>query len=437
MFKYKNVLIYGYSTSGKAVERVLISKEVNYKIYDDNMHLGGGKYLFKLKKEDIKKFDLIIISPAVSIFNKHIMFAESEGIRVISELEFGFLICPYPIIAVTGTNGKTTTVKLIEHVLNISGYKAKALGNVGEPLTSVVDYKKLDFVVCEVSSFQLEATYKFLPYIGVLLNIDSDHIDRHKSLDNYINLKTSMFKNCGVENYAVINNQQQILNGLKNLKAKQIVLNNHCKVEDDYVCYNNEQLFKVSDLDCSTYLDNILAVVSVLKIIGLKNEEIVMGINTFKNLSHRLEFVDKVNGINFYNDSKATNPHATINACNKLNEFENITLLLGGKDKNLDFENLILKIPKNITKIVAFGEAKKKIAKATKNKIETYVESNLKSAVLKAVKITKGGAILLSPACASFDEFSSYVERGDYFKNLVKELRLTNYNLTSVNGEIC
>ena len=111
MFKYKNVLIYGYSTSGKAVERVLINMDINYRIYDDNMKLGGGKYLFKLSKADIKKFDLIVVSPGVSIFNKKIMYAESEGIRVISELEFGYLICPYPIIAVTGTNGKTTDYK--------------------------------------------------------------------------------------------------------------------------------------------------------------------------------------------------------------------------------------------------------------------------------------------------------------------------------------
>jgi UDP-N-acetylmuramoylalanine--D-glutamate ligase len=168
MFKYKNVLIYGYGASGKAVERVLIEKDVNYKIYDDNKRLGGGKYLFSLKKADILNFDLIILSPGVSIFNKYVRFAESVGVRVISELEFGFLMCPYPIIAVTGTNGKTTVTKMLEHVLNLSGLNVKALGNVGEPLSEVVNYKQLDFVVCEVSSFQLEATYKFKPFINTI-----------------------------------------------------------------------------------------------------------------------------------------------------------------------------------------------------------------------------------------------------------------------------
>ncbi len=438
MFKYKNVLIYGYSASGKAVERVLINMEVNYKIYDDKMGLGGGKYLFKLKKEEIKKFDLIVISPAVSIFNKHIVFAESVGIRVISELEFGFLMCPYPIIAVTGTNGKTTVTKLIEHVLNCSGYSAKALGNVGEPLTKVVNYKKLDFVVAEVSSFQLEATYKFKPYIGVLLNIDADHIDRHKTFNNYVNLKASLFKNCNSECFAILNNQKEILDSLNSTLAKKVVLNKDCAVINGQIVFGGEPVFGIDDFEDFTYLDNILAVVAVLKIIGLKNEEILMGINTFKGLEHRLEFVDKINNVSFYDDSKATNPHATIGATKKLNKFNHITLLLGGKDKNLDFENLINNLPNNVTKIVAFGEARKKIAKHAKNKIETSVESNLKSAVFKAVKTTKSGdAILLSPACASFDEFENYAKRGEYFKNLVAELKVLNYTTLNSSGEVC
>ena len=437
MFNYKNVLIYGYAASGKAVERILIDKDVNYKIYDDNMHLGGGKYLFQLKKSDIKKFDLIVISPAVSIFNKLIMFAESEGIRVISELEFGFLFCPYPIIAVTGTNGKTTVVKMLEHVLNLSGLKVKALGNVGEPLSEVVNYKKLDYVVCEVSSFQLEATYKFKPNIGVILNVDQDHIDRHKTFNNYLNLKLSLFKNCNLENYAVINNQSEIVNGIATNAVNKVVLNKNCVLNKDYIMFNNEKVCHIKDLNYSTYLSNVLAVVSVLKLIGVENEKIVMGINTFKNLSHRLEFVDKVNNVEYYNDSKATNPHATLGAVNLLKSDKNITLLLGGQDKDFDFNGLIEKMPNNIKTIIAFGSARKKIFKASKLKINTLVCSNLKTAFLTAVKQTKsGGVVLLSPACASFDEFSGYAERGKFFKELVNELKIINYNSDSC-GEVC
>lgn len=436
MFKYKNVLIYGYAASGKAVERVLIEKDINYKIYDDNMRLGGGKYLFQLKKADVKKFDLIVISPAVSIFNKIIKFAELEGIKVISELEFGYLICPYPIIAVTGTNGKTTVVKMIEHCLNNSGLTVKALGNVGEPLSEVGNYEKLDYVICEVSSFQLEATYKFKPQIGVLLNVDYDHIDRHKTYENYVNLKLSLFKNCNSENYAVINNQSEILKGLNNTATKKVVLNDSCKLDGGFILFNGEKVCHINDLKHSTYLTNVLAVVSVLKIVGVENNKIVNGINSFKYLNHRLEFIDKVNNIEFYNDSKATNPHATLGAVSRLNTNQNITLMLGGSNKNLKFENLINKLPNNVTKIIAFGGCRKQIFKAAKQKINTVQCPNLKSAFLTAVKQTKaGGVVLLSPACASFDEFNNYAERGNLFKTLVNELKLVNCSADC--GEVC
>ncbi|MCI5714682.1 MAG: UDP-N-acetylmuramoyl-L-alanine--D-glutamate ligase [Firmicutes bacterium] len=423
MFKYKNVLIYGYSKSGKAVERILINMEVNYKIYDDNMRLDGGKYLSKLPKKEIVKFDLIVISPAVSIYNKLIKYAESEGIRVISELEFGYLVCPYPIIAVTGTNGKTTVVKLLEHCFDSAGYKVKALGNVGEPLSEIVKYEKLDFAIVEVSSFQLEATYKFKPYIGVLLNIDEDHLDRHKTFANYLNLKLGLFKNCNNENYAVLGNQKEILNNFDNETVNTVVLNKDCKIDNGVVCYNDEQLFEVSQLNDFTFMDNILAVISVLKIVGLENEKILMGINTFVGLEHRLEYVDTVGDNIFYNDSKATNPHSTINAVMKLKQYDNITLLLGGQDKDFDFNRLIEKLPSNVHNIVCFGKCRKKIFKCIKDKTKAYLQTDLKSAVVLANQITKNGVILLSPACASFDEFKGYAERGKYFKNIVSALK--------------
>lgn len=433
MFKYKNVLIYGYSASGRAVERVLNNMDVNYKIYDDNMHLGGGKYLFKLPKSEIKKFDLIVISPAISIFNKKIMYAESEGIRVISELEFGYMMCPYPIIAVTGTNGKTTVVKMLEHILNSTGYNVKALGNVGQPLTDVVNYNNLDFIIAEVSSFQLEAAYKFKPYIGVFLNIDQDHIDRHKSFENYLQLKTSMFKNCDTTNYAILANQPEIINNFNNALITKYILNQDCKVSDGSVYFENNKLFEIKDVNDCTYLDNILAVISVLKIIGLDDSKIIAGINTFVGLEHRLEYVDTINNVIYYNDSKATNPHATLNAIKKLDNYENITLLLGGVDKDFDFENMIDNLTSNVKRVVLFGKCRKKLIKACKGKIEYYVSTTFKGAVDIATNITKNGVVLLSPACASFDEFSSYAKRGETFKNIVLSYKDTN----CVDGEVC
>ena len=433
MFKYKNILIYGYSRSGKAVERVLINKEINYKIYDDNMKLDGGKYLYKLPKKEITKFDLIVISPAVSINNKLIKYAESEGIRVISELEFGYLICPYPIIAVTGTNGKTTVVKLLEHCLNSAGYTTKTLGNVGEPLTEIINYEKLDFAIVEVSSFQLEAVYKFKPYIGVLLNIDEDHLDRHKTMKNYINLKIGLFKNCDSHCYAVINNQKEILDNFDNNTVNKIIVNKDCYINNEEVVYQDEVLFKVDEINDFTFMDNVLSTISVLKIIGLDNKKILMGLNTFLGLEHRLEYVDTINNNIFYNDSKATNPHSTINAVRKLNQYNNITLLLGGQDKDFDFSKMIDNLPDNVKNIVCFGKCRKKILHSIKNKTMAHIQPDLKSAVIYANSITHDGVILLSPACASFDEFSGFEQRGTYFKQIVASLK----NNESVKGVVC
>ena len=181
---YKNILIYGYLKSGQAVEQVLIKQNIPYKIYDDNLKLQGGQYLTKIKPSILKMFDLVVISPGISIYNKVVMLAESLGIKVVSELEFGYWFCKCPIIAVTGTNGKTTTVSLLGHILSEFGLKTQVFGNIGNPLCNIINYKKLDFAVVEVSSFQLEATDKFCADYGIILYIDQDHTDRHTRYEN-------------------------------------------------------------------------------------------------------------------------------------------------------------------------------------------------------------------------------------------------------------
>ncbi|HBP43220.1 MAG TPA: UDP-N-acetylmuramoyl-L-alanine--D-glutamate ligase, partial [Clostridiales bacterium] len=341
--------------------------------------------------------------------------------------------CPYPIIAVTGTNGKTTVVKLLEHCLNSAGYTTKTLGNVGEPLTEIINYEKLDFAIVEVSSFQLEAVYKFKPYIGVLLNIDEDHLDRHKTMQNYINLKIGLFKNCDSHCYAVINNQQEILDNFDNNTVNKIIVNKDCYINNEEVVYQDEVLCKVDEINDFTFMDNVLSTISVLKIIGLDNKKILLGLNTFLGLEHRLEYVDTINNNIFYNDSKATNPHSTINAVRKLNQYNNITLLLGGQDKDFDFSKMIDNLPDNVKNIVCFGKCRKKILHSIKNKTMAHIQPDLKSAVIYANSITHDGVILLSPACASFDEFSGFEQRGTYFKQIVASLK----NNESVKGVVC
>ncbi len=437
MKKYKNVLIYGYSKSGKAVEKILINNNVNYKIFDDNMRLGGGKYIFRLTKKEIAKFDLIIISPAISIFNKLIVYAEHIGIRVISELEFGFLNCPYKIIAVTGTNGKTTTTQLINHVLNNSGFSSVALGNVGEPLSSVINYTNLDYVVCEVSSFQLEATYKFKPEIGVILNIDNDHIDRHKTLNNYIDLKIGMFKNCNENQLAILNSEPNILKNSYKISATKTFLNHDIKIEDGFVVYKQEKLFEFSKLIDVTFASNVLAAIAVFKALNISNDKIISGINSFCKPDHRLQVVNLINGVEYVNDSKATNPHATLAATKKISS-ETI-LLLGGKDKNLNFEDLLKNLPTTVKHIVCFGQVRKKIFKIAKKLNKTCdITTTLKNAVLKAKNIaTAGQVVLLSPACASFDEFLNYAERGKCFVDVVNSFDESQKNYCNFMELIC
>lgn len=419
MKNYKNVLVFGYSKSGKAVERILINNNIDYKIFDDNMRLGGGKYIFKLTKSEIAKFDLIIISPSISIYNKHIVYAEKIGIRVISELEFGFLNCPYKIIAVTGTNGKTTTTCLINHVLNASGIKSAALGNVGEPLSEIINYENLEYAVVEVSSFQLEACYKFKPDIGIILNIDSDHIDRHKTLDNYINLKVSMFKNCNKNQTAILNNEKTIVANAGKINAKKMFLNKDIKNVDGKIYYKNEVVLNLEDIKIHTFLDNILASVLVFKLLGISNTNIIKGINSFVLPEHRMELVGTVDGVEYVNDSKATNPHATAAAIKKINK--DIVLLLGGHDKKIKFDALINGMPNHVKQIICFGECRKKLQKLSKkfNK-NCVVASNFENAILMAKKLAVcGQVVLLSPACSSFDEFASYKERGKKFRKIV------------------
>lgn len=437
MKNYRNVLIFGYSKSGKAVEKILVANNVNYKIFDNNMRLGGGKYIFKLTKKEISKFDLIIISPAISIYNKYIVYAEKVGIRVISELEFGYLNCGFKIIAVTGTNGKTTTTCLINHVLNLSGLSSVALGNVGDPLSLVVNYTDLDYVVCEVSSFQLEACYKFKPDIGIILNIDSDHIDRHKTLDNYINLKVGMFKNCNKNQVAILGHDKNIITNANKINAKKLFINNDVKVENSKIYYLDEYLFGLDEIKNLTFIDNILASIAVFKVLGISNNNILKGINSFTLPEHRMEFVNLIDGVEYINDSKATNPHATMGAVQKINK--DIVLLLGGFDKQIDFNELFKSMPKKVKTIICFGACRKKLNKlAKKFELNAVVAKGLESAVIMAKKLaTSGQVVLLSPACSSFDEFSNYKERGKKFREVVNNFLGEQENKFNSTGEIC
>lgn len=420
----KNVLIYGYGRSGKSVEKVLHSISVPYKIFDDKLSVNGGCYLSSLNKKNVLQFDTIVLSPGVSIFTPIIEYAKKKSIKVMSELEFASCYIDVPMIAVTGTNGKTTTVHLIADMLRNAGYHAEIAGNVGIPLSEFI-HTKCDYLVVEVSSFQLEAIQKFNPLIAVLLNIDSDHLDRHKTWENYKNAKLAIFKNNSKSSYAVVNG------GDSHIKCRH--LNNVVQFDKEYAgssayikngdIYYKQQ--KIVSLQETAFLpsnvDNALASICVAKILNCDKQAIINALKEYKPLPHRLEKVDTIGGVTYVDDSKATNIHAVSSA---LTNFDHsVILLLGGKEKKLNFKPFFRNLPKCVYFIVTFGQMGQKLGKQIKRYTKTPYKtfSSLKEATMFCKSIARvNDIVLLSPACSSFDEFSSYEERGDLWQSYVK-----------------
>ena len=429
-FDYKNILIMGYGKSGEAVEEIVKKLQVDYKIYDAEKKITGGNYYSKLSKKIVRNFDLLVLSPGISIYNKYVMYAEKIGIKVVGELEFGYWFTSSPILAITGTNGKTTTTRLLNDIVG-STYKSGAFGNIGEPLSSA--YKEeLDYMVCEVSSFQLESTYSFKPYISTILNIAEDHIDRHKTFENYIDCKLGLLKNCTEKSLVVLNADDKVLmSRTQGLKAKKYYISKFGKVKGVYYLdgkiycnVNSNQVF----MDMENYdrflpiLDDILAAILMGILLKIDKEKIITAIDTFEISAHRLQSVCCDSGVEYVDDSKSTNIHSTLNALENMDR--SVVLLLGGADKNLNFGKIFSAYGNKIKKVIAFGDARKKIMKFAKKSAFENISCHklFYDAVKSAYNYAKDGdVVLLSPACASFDEFNSYAERGDTFVNIIKE----------------
>ena len=420
----------GYGKSGEAVEEIVKKLQVDYKIYDAEKKITGGNYYSKLSKKIVRNFDLLVLSPGISIYNKYVMYAEKIGIKVVGELEFGYWFTSSPILAITGTNGKTTTTRLLNDIVG-STYKSGAFGNIGNPLSSA--YKEeLDYMVCEVSSFQLESTYSFKPYISTILNIAEDHIDRHKTFENYIDCKLGLLKNCTEKSLVVLNADDKVLmSRTQGLKAKKYYISKFGKVKGVYYLdgkiycnVNSNQIF----MDMENYdrflplLDDILAAILMGVLLKIDKEKIITAIDTFEISAHRLQSVCCDSGVEYVDDSKSTNIHSTLNALENIDR--SVVLLLGGADKNLNFGKIFSAYGNKIKKVIAFGDARKKIMKFAKKSAFENISCHklFYDAVKSAYNYAKDGdVVLLSPACASFDEFNSYAERGDTFVNIIKE----------------
>jgi UDP-N-acetylmuramoylalanine--D-glutamate ligase len=440
-FIKKRVTVLGLSESGFSAIKLLknVKAEVRISELRDEKDVRAKlKMLGKVEaeigahtKQFIEKSDLIVASPGVSPDAEPFRWAAERGIPIISELELGHMFCNAPIIAVTGTNGKSTTATLIHKMFESNGIDSYLLGNIGRPICEDVLRIPPDSVaVLEVSSFQLETIKKFRPKIALLLNITQDHLDRYRGMDEYIKAKLRIFENQESSDYAILNYDAPSISELSDkIKSNVFYFSTKQKVKGGYV--ENFRLFidleerpveicHVDDIKLSgTHnLENILASTLALKLIDKKANALSV-IGNFTGLRHRFELVTEINGIKFIDDSKGTTVDSTLRALEVFSERE-VILIAGGRDKGSDYLPVAQQIEK-LKYLIVIGEARKKIKSALIDFGITIEEAEtMKDAVCLAMKYAKeGDTVLLSPMCSSFDMYKDYKERGEAFKKAI------------------
>ncbi len=444
---YKNTvfLVAGLQKSGFASAKMLIEKGATVYVYDKrkteqitkNLRLLenlGATFITDYAKA-VEFCDVLVISPGVPIDSEICKTFKRAGKRITGELELGSMQINIPIIAVTGTNGKTTVCSLIHSALSKSGIKTALAGNIGTPLCEIIDKcNDSELAVVEVSSYQLETTYTFYPHVSVLLNISPDHLERHYSMENYALVKSKILLPLKESEFAVLNYDDLEVKDLARLtKAKVLYFSTKEKVdgsyvEDGFVRYKGEKIIAIADLLIKEphNLENVLATVCVLKAVGVDNEKIKLSLSEFKGVKHRFEKVAEINGVTFINDSKSTNPDSTIKAISSLKN--NAVLIIGGSEKNLDYTELFEKIKSSekVAYTVITGAFSNGLLNyAVKVGVDNVcVVKDFTQAVLSAYKMcNERDFVLLSPATASFDEFSSFEERGERFVEIVNSLK--------------
>ncbi len=447
----KKVLVLGYGKTGKAVvdflleqNSMIIVNDIKKRVEFDENRLRdyerrGVKYIFGEHLPELcKQVDMIVISPGID--PKWMPFDELKikGIEVISEVELAYRFCKSKIIGITGTNGKTTVTTLLGELFKNNGYKVCICGNIGEPfIKAVEDNERYEYYIIEISSFQLEAIKKFRANGAILLNIADDHLDRYSNIEEYLAAKWNIFKNQEKVDWAILNYLQ--LNYWEKMPRINSVIwgfsssgkvNNGCYIEGDRIVYEynskKEDIISLKEVKLKGIhnIENIMACIIASKQENISNEKIIEVIRNFSSLPHRMELIMEKDGILFINDSKATNPDAVIKALKGFQK--NVILILGGKDKQLGFDVLVEPINEHVKAAILIGEAREKILKAIEESdAEKDVADTIEEAVKKAYSKSKSGdIILLSPACASFDMFKDYVERGNKFKKAVYDLLL-------------
>ena len=448
--KNKKVLVVGFGRSGQAAARELMRVGARITIQDsvDEEHLdpnlisffrenGAGFYLGK-EPEDMGEFDMIVLSPGVSPELPFIQDAVNKGVEVTGELEIAYRIGKGNFVAITGTNGKTTTTTLVGEIFKRSGRKTYVVGNIGKAVISVSsESTEDDWLITEASSFQLETTKYFRPVVSAILNLTPDHLNRHHTMEAYGNAKAKVFQNQPESGYLVINKDDELVCGLaESAKAKLIPFSIKEQpvpgafLDGDMLVLADEQgerheIVKRDELNIigDHNVQNVLAAAAISYFAGIDMDTIRAAIKAFKGVEHRIEFSGIVDGVKYYNDSKGTNTDATITAIRAIGK--DVILIAGGDAKKQNFDVLVKEFPGKVKKLVLLGRDAYMIQEACdKAGFKDYVFcKDMPECVRTAHKIAEeGDTVLLSPACASWDMYDNYEQRGRHFKECVKGL---------------
>jgi len=445
--KSKKITIIGAVRSGVGAAKLIkkvggipfvsdMADEIHLKEFVDELKEENIKFETGGHSERVYDCELMVVSPGVPNDAPVLNAARTNHISLISEVELSYQYCKGNIIAITGTNGKTTTTSLCGHVFNQCGYNTFVAGNIGLAFSEIaLDVEKNEFVALEVSSFQLDLIDKFKPKVAMILNITPDHLNRYdESIDKYATSKQNIYKNQDSGDYLILNKDNgAVLKYLKDHKSRSFYfslndeLDNGCFKEKEKILFkkNGKELFScdVSDIRIKGdhNLANAMAVICAAKIYKLDNHKIIKALQTFEGVEHRLELVREIDGVKFFNDSKATNVDSVWYA---LKSFEEpILLILGGQDKGNDYEQIKALVIERVKKIYAIGSSAEKIFSFFHALVKVEIKKSLEDVIITVInEARKGDVVLLSPACASFDMFDNYEHRGEVFKKAVNSL---------------
>ena len=446
----KKICILGLGKSGLACIKKLSGLGASIMVSEskssDKIPQGTAEFLKTLEipletgghtEKFLCESDLIVASPGVHLDLESIEKAREKGIQIISEVELAFSFFTKPVIAVTGTNGKTTTTTLIGGILKNEGYKIAVAGNIGVPLISIDD-TDLDYIVVEMSSYQLDGIDKFRPRVSLILNLTQDHLERYGGMEKYGQAKARIFMNQTKQDYLVYNGQDRLVMDLvKNAVCQKVsfafdsasekgaFLNGGyiCRLDENYV----EAICAVTDIKIKGdhNIENCLAAASACLCLKVSKAAIAKTFKEFTGVEHRIEPAGQVKDVEFINDSKATNPDSTVVALKTLGRDKNIILILGGRDKGGSLDAMCDVIKSTVRSVILIGEASERFNKALlESGFDTIRHADtLDDAVKSSLEMSHpGDKVLLSPACASFDMFEDYEHRGKAFKQAVAKL---------------